>query len=102
MVPALAAQRCRVVLTTAAEMARACASLLDDMTAGRLPHAGQPQLDAAIAGVRKRPVGVAGAFAWDRRDGSVFVAPLVAGHVGAVRCRDGSAPEQSSGVRLDR
>jgi hypothetical protein len=47
MVPALAAQRCRVVLTTAAEMARATASFLDDVTSGRLSHAGQPQLDAA-------------------------------------------------------
>jgi hypothetical protein len=78
MVPALAAQRCRVVLTTAAEMARATASFLDDVTAGRLSHAGQPQLDAAVTGARRRPVGVAGAFAWDRRDGTVFVAPLVA------------------------
>jgi hypothetical protein len=78
MVPALAAQRCRVVLTTGAEMARACASFLDDVGVGRLSHVGQPQLDAAVAGARKRPVGVAGAFAWDRRDGTVFVAPLVA------------------------
>ena len=77
MVPALAAQRCRVVLTTAAEMARATASFLDDVTAGRLSHAGQPQLDAAVAGARRRPVGHAGAFAWDRADRSVFVAPLV-------------------------
>jgi hypothetical protein len=78
MVPALTAQRCRVVLTTAAEMARATASFLDDVTAGRLSHAGQPQLNAAVAGARRRPVGHAGAFAWDRADRSVFVAPLVA------------------------
>jgi hypothetical protein len=78
MVPALAAQRCRVVLTTAAEMARATASFLDDVIAGRVSHAGQSQLDAAVAGARRRPVGHAGAFAWDRADRSVFVAPLVA------------------------
>ena len=29
-------------------------------------------------GARRRPIGQAGAFGWDRRDGTVFVAPLVA------------------------
>jgi len=41
-------------------------------------HADQPALDAAVAGARRRPIGDAGAWACDRRDGSVFVAPLVA------------------------
>ena len=77
MVPALKAQKCRVILTTANEMGRACGGLLDDVAAGRLTHVGQPQLDAAVAGARKRPIGEAGAFGWDRRDGAVFVAPLV-------------------------
>ena len=36
------------------------------------------ELDAAVAGARRRPIGDAGLWAWDRRDGSVFVAPLVA------------------------
>jgi hypothetical protein len=35
-------------------------------------------LDTAVTGARRRPVGDAGLWAWDRRDGSVFVAPLVA------------------------
>ena len=45
---------------------------------GRLAHPGQAQLDTAVTGARRRPVGDAGLWAWDRRDGSVFVAPLVA------------------------
>ncbi len=48
------------------------------VAAGRLTHAEQPQLDAAVEGARRRPIGQAGAFGWDRRDGAVFVAPLVA------------------------
>ena len=78
MVPLLKAQKCKVIVTTAPDMGRACGGLLDDVAAARLTHAGQPPLTAAVEGVRKRPIGVAGAFGWDRRDGSVFVAPLVA------------------------
>jgi hypothetical protein len=51
---------------------------LDDVRAGRIQHAGQPMLDAAVAGARRRPIGDAGLWAWDRRSGSSFVAPLVA------------------------
>ena len=43
-----------------------------------LSHKDQPQLNAAVEGARRRPIGQAGAYAWDRRDGAVFVAPLVA------------------------
>lgn len=63
---------------TAREMGRACGGFLDDVTSGRLSHAGQQLLDAAVTGARRRPIGNAGSWAWDRRDGSVFVAPLVA------------------------
>ena len=78
MIPALHAQKCKVITTTAVDMAKACGGFLDDVLAGRLTHAEQPQLDAAVEGARRRPIGQAGAFGWDRRDGTVFVAPLVA------------------------
>ncbi|MCH9642661.1 MAG: hypothetical protein K0U70_03920 [Actinomycetia bacterium] len=35
-------------------------------------------LSAAVDGARRRPVGDAGGYAWDRRDGLVAVSPLVA------------------------
>ena len=97
MVPALHAQKVKTMITTARDMGRACGGFLDDVGAGRLSHAGQPQLDAAVAGGRRRPIGDAGLWAWDRRDGSVFVAPLVAvtlarhGAVTAGRRRTGGA-----------
>ncbi len=79
LVPALTAARVKVVLTTARDMARACGAFTDDVAAGRVSHAGQPALDAAVAGARRRPIGDAGAWGWDRRpDGAVFLAPLVA------------------------
>ena len=97
MVPLLKAQKCKVIVTTAPDMGRACGGFLDDVGAGRLTHAGQPPLTAAVEGVRRRPIGVAGAFGWDRSGGSVFVAPLVAvslarfGAVTAGRRRTGGA-----------
>lgn len=78
LIPALHAAKCKVMTTTAGDMGRACGGFLDDVLAGQLSHAEQPQLNAAVVGARRRPIGQAGAFGWDRRDGTVFVAPLVA------------------------
>jgi hypothetical protein len=75
--PTLAAQRVSVRVTTAAEMAVACGGFLDDVNAARVSHSGQPVLAAAVEGARRRALGDAGAFAWDRRDESVFLSPLV-------------------------
>lgn len=51
-------------------------SFLDLLSAGRLRHAGQPQLDAAVRHGTQRPLG--GAQAWNRRGAMVDVAPLTA------------------------
>jgi hypothetical protein len=76
LVPALVAQKIKVVLTTARDMGRACGGFLDDVNSGRLSHNGHAQLTAAVTGARRRPIGDAGLWAWDRRDGAVFAAPL--------------------------
>jgi hypothetical protein len=78
LMPALAAAKVKTVISGARDMAAACGGFLDDETVGRLSHAVDAQLDAAVAGARRRPIGSGGAWAWDRLDGSVFVAPLVA------------------------
>ena len=78
MIPALIAAKCKVIVTTSRDMGAACGGFLDDVNAARISHANQSQLTTAVEGARKRPLGDAGLFGWDRRDGSVFVAPLVA------------------------
>ena len=78
MIAALEAQKCKVIVTTAGGMGRACGAFLDDVMAGRISHSDQPQLNSAVEGARKRPIRDAGLFGWDRRDGTVVVAPLVA------------------------
>ena len=76
----LQAARRNVIVTHAGEMARACIALTDDVLSGVVTHADSPNGDLARAvdGARRRPVGDAGGYAWDRRDGTVAVSPLVA------------------------
>lgn len=78
MVPALKAQRVRVVVTNAGDMSKACGMFLDDVMSGRLTHAAQPQLTDALMGARKRKIGTAGGWGWDRHSPDINLAPLVA------------------------
>jgi hypothetical protein len=68
-----------IVVTNTSELARSCVGFADDVMAGMLSHGDTPNGDlaAAVEGARKRPIGDAGAWGWDRRDGSVSISPLV-------------------------
>lgn len=77
MVPALRNAGVHVVVTSAADMARACGSFYDAVFEERLTHFDQAPLNAALAGARKRPIGTAGGWGWDRKDYSINLAPLV-------------------------
>lgn len=77
MTAALRAAGVHVVITSAADMAKACGSFYDAVLEERLTHFNQPQLNAALAGARKRPIGAAGGWGWDRKDYSINLAPLV-------------------------
>ena len=66
----------RVHQTSARDYAASCGQLYDDVRDKRLRHLGQPELDAAVGGARKRDL--AGGFAWDRKRLAVDIAPLVA------------------------
>lgn len=80
LIPVLKGLKVRVVTSAGegADMAKACGGIYDDYLAGVLTHSGQPQLDDAVAGAKKRPIGEAGGFGFDRSDPSVNIAPLVA------------------------
>jgi hypothetical protein len=78
MVPALRARRVKVNVTSASDMGKACGGFYDAAHEGRLTHFDQQQLNAALAGARKRPIQQAGAWGWDRKDGSVDISCLVA------------------------
>lgn len=78
-----------VVTTTTGEAVRSCVGFVDDVLAGLLTHSDTPNQDLgrAVDGARRRPIGDAGGYGWDRRDGTVAVSPLVAAslaHWGAI------------------
>jgi hypothetical protein len=81
LAPGLKALRVKVVITTAADMAKACGLVYDMALAGALRHGDGPDQDAlaaAVVGAKKRPIRDAGGWGWDRRDETVNIAPLVA------------------------
>ena len=96
MVPALRARRVRVNVTSAGDMARACGGFASDVEAGRLTHADQESVNDARDGARKRPIGTAGGWGYDRRDPSTYIHPLVAvtlARLGALAVKTKSSAE---------
>lgn len=67
LVPELVSRKVKVTVTSLTDMARACQSWEKALASGDFTHAGQPGLDAEIAGAAKRQVGEAGMWAWKRR-----------------------------------
>jgi len=79
LVPELLARHVKVTVTGAGDMAKACGLLYDAILsdANRLTHFNQPALNAALAGAKKRDIGQAGGWGWNRKDPSVDITPLV-------------------------
>lgn len=65
-----------VIELNAGGHARACGALVDRIPTGELFHLGQPELDDAVTGAKKRSLGEA--WAWDRKRPETDITPLVA------------------------
>ena len=78
MIPALRARKVKVLTGNENDMARGCGLFASDLEAGRLTHFDQEALNDAREGARKRAIGTAGGWGYDRKDPSVNIAPLVA------------------------
>ena len=78
MIPVLKARGVNVHSGTAGDMAKGCGLVVADLNGGRLTHADQEALNDAREGARKRAIGTAGGWGYDRSDPSVNIAPLVA------------------------
>ncbi len=78
MIPALKARGVKVHPGTSTDMAKACGIFQSDVEAGRLTHADQESVNDARSGARKRHIGTAGGWGYDRKDPAVNIAPLVA------------------------
>lgn len=78
LIPALKARKRRVITTGSMDMAKACGLFKSDVEAGRLTHADQEAVNDAREGARKRQIGQAGGWGYDRSDPSTYIHPLVA------------------------
>lgn len=92
LLPELTARNVRVTVTSAADMAKACGMLLDAVQSvpRGVTHFDQPALNQALAGAKKRPIGQAGGWGWDRKSLGTDLSPLVAvtlAHYGALTSR---------------
>ncbi len=65
-----------VTTLSTAEYSQACGAFFDLVAQARLAHHGTPELDAALRGAAKRPLG--DAWAWSRKASTVDISPLVA------------------------
>lgn len=102
MIPALRARRVKVLTGNENDMARGCGLLVSDLEAGRLTHGDQEAVNDARDGARKRPIGKAGGWGYDRKDPSVNIAPLVAITLARVAATITDKPANSESARAGR
>jgi hypothetical protein len=77
MIPGLKSRGVNVHVGSAADMAKGCGMVVSELEAGRFTHADQESVNNAREGARKRAIGSAGGWGYDRTDPSVYLAPLV-------------------------
>ncbi len=77
LIPDLEAAGLVVHKLGARQHAQACGALAARVPTGEMFHLGQPELDDAVAGARKRTLGRDGAWLWDRADAGAEIMPLV-------------------------
>jgi hypothetical protein len=76
LIPALETAGVVLTLVSTREYGQACGSFYDLVVEGGIRHIGQEQLDLAVLGARRRPLGEA--WAWARRHPTVDISPLEA------------------------
>jgi hypothetical protein len=75
LIPALTEAGVDVKTISGTEYAAACGLYYDEALSGRLHHIDQTPLTAAVQGARQRPLG--DRWAWNKRDSTVDITPLV-------------------------
>jgi hypothetical protein len=100
MIPALRVKGVNVHTGSAGDMAKACGLVLADVESGRLTHPGQLALDEAREGARRRAIGTAGGWGYDRSDPSVNIAPLVAVTLARLGASMTNRPKRAEGRRV--
>lgn len=66
----------RVTTPRVADIGMACLRLVDGINSVTVLHNGQPQMNLARAGARKRPLGDTGMWAWSRKSSVTDITPI--------------------------
>src|SRR5690606_36304089 len=77
MAPKLRARKCKVIGTGPQDMARACEMRYSRSMRKKLSHVNQDAVHAALEAGRKRAIGTAGGWGWDRVDETAQIHPIV-------------------------
>ena len=77
LLPLLAERGVNVVSAGVTDMGRACGLFLDEVLAGRVSHATQPELSTSVTGARQKWRGEAGAWTWDFKNSLGPMGPVV-------------------------
>lgn len=77
LIPQLRARRIAVNQASIGDMSKACGLLLNRAAAGTLTHGGQEAVDDALAIAPRSTLRTAGGWAWDLKDETVNIAPIV-------------------------
>ena len=77
MIPILKARGVRAIGVNTGDYAKACVGFVNAATENTLSHAEQEQLTAAVAAGKKKDIGQAGAWGWDRRSPELDISGLV-------------------------
>lgn len=78
LLPDLEARHVKVTVTGAGDLAKACGLFVDGARDGQVSHFDQVELNTALTGAKKRAIGNAGAWGWDRKSPERDITPLVA------------------------
>ena len=88
IVPGLQAKNRKVIVTSTAESMQACGGFYDAVLGGELSHFQQKPVENALIAAKKKKIGDAGGWVWDRKSVDVFLSPLIGvtlAHFGAVK-----------------
>ena len=78
LIPILKARKCKVIVMSGGEVIESTAGFFNAAKEGTLSHFGQEQVTESLAGARRKAIGDAGGWKWDRKSLNVDLTPVMA------------------------
>lgn len=88
LIPILKSRKCKVIVMSGGEVIESTAGFFNAAKEGTMSHFGQEQVTESLAGARRKAIGDAGGWKWDRKSMNVDLTPIMAvtnAHYGVVK-----------------